>query len=98
MPSSSLSVAVTHLNAPVGPVLTVEELAQALLSGSVASLNKKAAAIVSYLFIELDPSLIASCVAEAGSDLRRANRLYEEAVQAHVPRVPGWEEAVEHLI
>lgn len=98
MSSSSLQLAVTHLNVPVGPVLTTEDLALALRAGSVAGFQKKAAAVLSHLFVELEPQLIAKCVAEAGSDLHRANELYKESLQAHLPRAPRWEKAVEHLL
>lgn len=98
MRDSGLQIAVTHLNIPVGPVLTAEDLAQALRSGSVAGLDKRAAAILSHLFVELDPGLIARCAYEADSDLRRANELYKESLQAHLPRVPQWEKAVEEFV
>ena len=86
MSDSGLQLAVTHLNVPVGPVLTTEDLARALRSGSVAGFDKRAAAILSHLFVELDPGLIARCAYEAGSDLRRANELYKETLLAHLPR------------
>lgn len=98
MGTGGLELAVTHLNAPVGPVVTVEHLAQALRAGSVAGLDKRTAAIVSHLFVELDPGLIARCAYEAGSDLRRANELYKESLTDHLPRVPDWENAIAHLV
>lgn len=98
MSDSGLHLAVTHLNVPVGPVLTTEDLARALRSGSVAGFDKRAAAILSHLFVELEPELIARCAYEAGSDLRRANELYKESLQAHLPRVSQWETAVEELL
>jgi hypothetical protein len=98
MSDSGLQLAVTHLNVPVGPVLTTEDLARALRSGSVVGFDKRAAAILSHLFVELDPGLIARCAYEAGADLRRANELYKESLQANLPRVPQWERAVEELL
>lgn len=98
MEAHGLQLAVTHLNAPVGSVVTVEHLAQALRAGSVAGLDERRAAIVSYLFVELDPALIARCAYEAGSHLRRANELYKESLADHLPRVPQWENAVAHLV
>jgi hypothetical protein len=98
MSDSGLQLAVTHLNVPVGPVLTTEHLARALRSGSLAGFDQRSAAILSHLFIELDPGLIARCAHEAGADLRRANDLYKESLQAHLPRVPRWEKAVEELL
>lgn len=98
MSASSLQVAVTHLNVPVGPVLTVDDLARALRAGSVANFEDKLAALLIHMFVELEPALIARCATEAGSDLQHANELYKESVQANLPRVPRWEKAVEHLL
>lgn len=98
MKGSALQIAVTHLNAPVGEILTVEQLAQALRTGTVAGLEPKPAALVSYLFVELEGHLIASCAAEAGASLRTVNQLYEESLRGHIPRAPAWEEAIAHLI
>lgn len=98
MNTHGLELAVTHLNAPVGPVVTVDHLAQALRAGSVAGLDARTAAIVSHLFVELDPGLIARCAYEAGSDLRRASELYKESLACHLPRVPNWENAIAHLV
>lgn len=98
MRTGGLELAVTHLNAPVGPVVTVEHLTQALRSGSVAGLDKTVAAVISYLFVELEPGLIARCAYEAGSDLRRANELYKGSLADHLPRVADWENAIDHLV
>lgn len=98
MASSSLELAVTHLNASVGPVLTVKRFARALVSGSLKGFKGKETALLLYMFVELEPSLIAKCATEAGSDLRRANNLYKESLKAYLPRVPKWEKAVEHLL
>ena len=97
--TSGLDLAVTHLNAPVGPVLTREELTSALRAGQLAAIRQpQAAALATYLFVELEPSLIVRCVREAGADLRRANDLYEDTLCAKAPRSPSWERSVEHLL
>ena len=98
MNNGGLELAVTHLNACVGPVVTVEHLVQALRAGSVAGLDARTAAVVSYLFVELEPALIARCAREAGSDLRRANELYKESPADNLPRNLCWEEAIAHLV
>ena len=69
-----------------------------LRAGSVEGLDARTAAVVSYLFVELEPALIARCVREAGSDLSRANELYKETLTGNLPRNPRWEEAVAHLV
>ncbi len=97
--NSCLDLAIAHLNAPTGPVLTREELCAALRSGSLAILQRPiAAALVSYLFVELPPELISRCAIEAGSDVRHANELYRETLHVHVPRSIQWERSVEHLL
>ena len=98
METRGLLQAVTRLNAPVGAAVSVGDLVQALRAGSVAGLDPRTAAVVSYLFVDVEPALIERCVREAGSDLRRANELYQETLADHLPRSPRWEEAVAHLI
>ena len=94
-----LGLAVAHLNAPVGELLTREQLASVLRGGSLNSLEDapSAVALLSYLFVELEPQLIAACALESGSDLRLANQLYEDIVSRAMPRVAAWERAVAHL-
>lgn len=98
--TDSLGLAVTHLNAPVGAVLHTEQLAGALRAGSVNAIadSPMAAALVSYLFVELDPRLIASCANQAGASVALANVLYEESLRNAMPRVAAWEQAVAHLL
>jgi hypothetical protein len=96
----SLDLAVTHLNAPVGACLTVAQLANVLRAGSadVIADSPAATALVRFLFVELDPRLIALCAYEAGSDIAHTHRLYQENLNHTMPRVPAWEQAVEYLI
>src|SRR5688500_9141597 len=44
MSASGLQLAVTHLNVPVGPVVTEDDLTRALQAGSVAGFDDKVAA------------------------------------------------------
>jgi hypothetical protein len=100
---------VTHLNASVGPVLTVEHLAMDLSLGKISALSDgnaqgkdsklvTASALVGSLFIEIDPELIVQCAYEAGSDLMHANMLYEDALRHGMPRAPEWERSIAFLI
>jgi hypothetical protein len=98
METPGLMLAVTHLNASVGAAVTVEHLMHALRTGSVDGLDARTAAVVRYLFVELEPALIARCVREAGSDLSRANELYKETLTGNLPRNPRWEQAIAYLI
>jgi ABC-type amino acid transport substrate-binding protein len=99
-PISSLGLAVTHLNASVGAVLTAEQLAQALRAGSVDALHDEptAAALVAYLFVELNPRLIALCAFEADTDVAHAHQLYQEGLLHAMPRVAAWENAIQYLL
>jgi hypothetical protein len=96
---SHLSLAATHLNSSIGPVVTAAHVAQALHAGSITVIadNPSAAAMVGYLFVELEPRLIALCTAEAQSDMAHANRLYTESLSHALPRVLAWENAVKYL-
>lgn len=97
--TSGLDLAVTHLNAPVGPLLTRNDLMSALRAGRLVAIRQPAAAaLATYLFVELEPALIVRCIREAGSDLQRANDLYEDTLRAKAPRSPSWERSVEHLL
>ena len=98
-PNSGLDLATAHLNAPVGPLLTRDELRSALQSGNLAAIHRpSAASLVCFMFVELDPALIARCVTEARSDLQRANDLYMDTLHANAPRSLQWERSVEHLL
>ena len=95
----NLAMAAQHLNVPIGPVVCVSDLAQALRSGSLQDVSSwNAGAAMAYLFVEISPSLIAACVREAGGSFASADQLYLEAVKDGIPRVLGWEQAVEHLL
>src|SRR5687768_14837848 len=97
--TSGLDLAVTHLNAPVGQVLTRDELSSALKSGQLSPIHRQgAASLVSYMFAELEPALITRCVNEAKSDLKRANDLYRDTLRAKAPRSIKWEQSVGHLL
>lgn len=94
-----LGLAVTHLNASTGPVLTAAQLAHILRAGSVDAIaDAPAAALASYLFIELEPRLITLCAHEAGADVMHANRLYQESLRHGMQRVPAWEKSVQYLL
>jgi hypothetical protein len=98
--AGNLGLAVTHLNAPVGACLTEAQLAEALRFGTVAPLTASptAAALLRYLFVELDPRLIVLCAYEAGTDVAHANLLYQENLRHAMPRVPAWEQSIEFLL
>ena len=96
----SLSLAVTHLNTSVGDALSITQLKCALQQGSTNGIGESpiAAALISQLFIKLNPRLIVLCAYEAGVDARRANMLYEESLRNHMPRVLEWEKSTAFLV
>jgi hypothetical protein len=97
--NSALDLATAHLNAPVGQVLTRDDLSAALRKGTLAAVARPdAASLVCFMFIELEPALISRCVMEAHSDFQHANALYRDTLHAHAPRSPAWERSVEHLL
>lgn len=99
MQSSHLDLAVTHLNASLGPVLNAEQLAVALRSGSCKdATTSTAAAAISSLFVELSPTTILQCAVDAGADLHKVNALYLESLAGFMPPSPAWEASVEHLL
>jgi|SRR5678815_4052411 len=100
MSHTSLGLAAAHLNAAVGAILSEDDLARALRSGSLEAVDGAPvkAALISSLFVELAPSLVSRCASEAGADFAHANMLYEETLRRGAVRVQAWEKAVEHLI
>lgn len=96
--ASALDLAVTHLNAPYGRVVSSADLSGALTAGSLSSVPSQSANVLTYMFVELDPLLIIRCVNELRSGVGKANGLYEETLRARAPRAPLWEKAVQHLI
>jgi hypothetical protein len=96
---SGLGIAVTHLNAPYGKVVTEEQLALALRSGTVhmEGIPYKSGAIITSLFTESTPNLIMRCIKDAGATIESAQALYLETTKDWY-RCPEWEEAVQHLL
>lgn len=98
--AGSLGLAVAHLNAPTGPVLTTGQLAASLRAGSAAALaeSSAASALVRYLFVEVEPRLIVLCARQAGADVQQAHQLYLENLRHGMPAVRAWEQAVAYLL
>ncbi len=99
MRNSKLDLAVGHLNTPVGPLVKPEHLALALREGSVShvqagSRTEAVRGLLLTLFVETAPALILGCAREAGADLCSVDRLYQEAISDHLPRVKDWERLV----
>jgi hypothetical protein len=99
--NSALELIACHLSVPYGMgSVTAEHLAQALRAGSLSVLSAapKALRIATWLFIENTPELIVRATYEAGADVSRANRLYEETLKDHMVRVPAWEDSIRYMI
>lgn len=95
----NLQLVVTHLNASVGKVVSIESLAQSLLEGSLANIkNKTAAAMIASLFVEASPEMIVACAREAGANIESVNNLYLETVAGNIGSSSAWEDALEWLL
>jgi hypothetical protein len=95
---NSLQLIVGHLNTSVGNQLTEEQLASALKLGKLSEKKGDGSALLSYLFLETEPRLIALCVLETNSTIERANALYLDTLTHHAPRSPAWELSIGHLL
>ncbi|OWQ47193.1 hypothetical protein CDL60_12535 [Roseateles noduli] len=95
-----LDLAATHLNASVGAIVSAAHIAEALRAGSLTPLAPEpdVEAMVSYLFVELKPQLIARCATEAGVGLMQAHALYLDTLTRQVPRVSAWESDMEPFL
>ncbi len=89
---------VAHLNAPYGPVVCADDLAGSLAHGEIRAASAQAAAILSYLFIEVEPRLVMRCAMEAGATLPIANQLYSDTLKSGVPRSALWESSVMDIL
>lgn len=95
----ALGLIVTHLNAPVGPILTVAHLQAVLNAGSLAAVAHEPpviTALLSSLFVEISPPLILRAMIEVGSDHQRLQRLYQETLALGLPAVPYWQAEALH--
>lgn len=95
---NSAALITSHLNAPFGGHLREADLAQSLRAGELAAQTDQANAILSYLFIETEPRLIASCALEVGSDVATANRLYLITLDHASPGSPTRESAIKDIL
>lgn len=97
MNTSALDLVVTHLNAPYGDLVSVDDLTAVLVGGTTTIIAEPAAAgILGRLFVEVSPALIGRCMVAAGATFTSVGALYAESI-AHCGRVPAWERATGHL-
>ena len=97
-PQHGLSMAVTHLNAPYGAIVCASDLIESLSQGELRAASAKAAAILSYLFVEVEPRLVMQCAMESGSSLPMANQLYSNTIKGGAPRSALWESSIKDLL
>lgn len=93
-----ISMAVTHLNAPYGAIVCARDIIDSLSQGELRAASSKAAAILSYLFVEVEPRLVMQCAMESGSSLPMANQLYSNTIKGGAPRSPLWESSIKDLL
>lgn len=85
-----------HLNAPYREWITPDDIAQALLSGTLEGLPEWKQFRVAALFGEVPPEMVAGCMAESGASPAATASLYAESVRIAGP-VPEWEQASDVL-
>ena len=93
-----ISMAVTHLNAPYGAIVSPGDLIESLSQGELRAASPKAAAILSYLFVEVEPRLVMQCAMESGSSRPLANQLYSDTIKGGAPRSALWESSIKALL
>lgn len=100
MKSDYLSMIVTHLNAPYGPVLKKETVKAALEAGSLSGLRcmPLERELLETLFVECAPSLIGRACYQIGVGLENAQALYVELRKEGHPVALKWEDAVREVV
>ena len=93
-----LSMAVTHWNAPYGSVVSVDDLAESLRHGEIRTSSENVAAILSYLFIELEVRPVMRCAMAAGATMPKANQLHLSMLEQGSPACPEWESSLRDLL
>jgi len=86
------------MNAPVGDVLQPVDIERSLCNGRLSARSEDANAVLGYLFVEIEPRVIATCAVEAGCSIVHANQLYLNTLAHLSPRSPQWEATVEGLL
>ena len=95
---SSASLICTHLNAPYGDVVSIDDLILSFCHGRLSGATEQSNAILSQLFLEIDPSLVGRCAYDLGLSLDAANQLYVDTMRSGAPRCPAWERSVGHMV
>lgn len=82
----------THLNAPYGPVLQLEQLQAAIRAGSLEVIgDHRAHAIAAAIFIECSAQSIMAAAQELGVGPKDLKALYQSCVASGSPSHPEWE-------
>ncbi|WP_323011608.1 hypothetical protein [Castellaniella sp.] len=91
---------VGHLNAPYGPILTVESLRLAVADGSCRAIGipEDQQALLAPMFVECAPALIGRACIHLGFDIRHAHALYLEWLAHGGQKVGRWEDAMRDLL
>lgn len=88
----------SHLNAPYGAVVDVSDLVVSLCAGRLAAGSPQANAVLSYLFIEIEPRLIITCALEVGASWASVHALYGDTLAHAAPQSRQWESSVKGLL
>ena len=90
---SAASLIATHMNAPYGKLVSAEDVAASLKSGSLAASTQEANGILEALFTEVSPDLILKCADQIHAPLGMVNRLYRVTLDRGLMHSQAWEDA-----
>jgi hypothetical protein len=88
---SAASLIANHLNAPYGRIVTEGDVLSAIRDGSTVGLSDMKSSLISSMFTECRPELIARCASEAGINLKGANDLYLSILNSDGVQSLDWE-------
>lgn len=94
---SAAALIAAHLNAPHGPALTPEEVAESMRCGAPCGASPLARALAAGMFCEIDTALLVRAARESGASVAQLDALYRATLAAGMVRVPEWERIAREL-
>lgn len=91
MVSGGVYLIATHMNAPYGPVVSVEDVERSVMAGRFEGHTADAYGILAWMFVECEKSLIERAASELGVPSQRLQDLYQDSLRLGMHRMPDWE-------
>lgn len=91
MVSGGVYLIATHMNAPYGPVVSVEDVERSFRAGRFEGHTDVAHAILAWMFVECDKNLIERAARELEVPSLRLQELYQDSLRLGMHRMPAWE-------